>query len=527
MGAFQSGFQMGGNIAQNAMEMANRERELAMREAADARAAEAHGLQMKSTRRIEDATQAVTDAASLGISVPGAQAGNEAAQRESFRRFEIADQNAGDGGERPQYVAPTGIQPTYRPATDLELNGLKSSLAAARGDVQGMETLRLARKGIEYDEGYKKHISDWQAMPDDERAKLIGKLSYDTGVKGFGTWTPGKGKQAGYMTYLPPTGDAVKLSDKEAGEVYALSNLMSIDPTRARGELDKVSDKVRAVAAQVFSAEHQGVTANNQATHSAAADRAAATSANAAATTARAHAAYYGAQGQALTDARNRREEAARIADRFSQLTPEQQAGPEGRGLQREFNMLNIKNGGTVSLADPSARGSIRNTKVEQKPNGDGTFTAFDQATGHALYNTHNGMMLPLGMSGTEFETYKKAAQEAGVQVVSLEAGDGIHLGFIGRDGKPYPTVKEAVDAKATKPGLTPPSASRTTIGGGQSAFTPNRPAAPTRGPVAATPASMDLSLLADNKDMIPNPLAITDISTLQPTALPMGVRRW
>lgn len=269
MGAFQSGFQMGGNIAQNAMEMANRERELVMREAADARAAEAHGLQMKSARRIEDATQAVTDATTLGFKVPGAQASNEAAQRESFRRFEIADQNAGEGGERPQYVAPTGIQPTYRPATDLELNGLKSSLAAARGDVQGMETMRVARKGIEYDDGYKKHISDWKAMPDEERSKLIGKLSYDTGVKGFGTWTPGQGKQAGYMTYLPPTGDAVKLSDKEAGEVYALSNLMSLDPTRARGELDKVSDKVRAVAAQVFSAQHQGVTANNQVAHNA------------------------------------------------------------------------------------------------------------------------------------------------------------------------------------------------------------------------------------------------------------------
>lgn len=358
MGAFQSGFQMGGNIAQNAMEMANRERELAMREAADARAAEAHGLQMKSTRRIEDATQAVTDAASLGISVPGAQAGNEAAQRESFRRFEIADQNAGDGGERPQYVAPTGIQPTYRPATDLELNGLKSSLAAARGDVQGMETLRLARKGIEYDEGYKKHIADWKAMPDKERSELIEKLSYDTGVKGFGTWTPGQGKQAGYMTYLPPRGDSIKLSNKDAGEIYALINLMSIDPTRARGELDKVSDKVRAVAAQVFSAEHQGVTANNQATHSAAADRAAATSANAAATTARAHAAYFDSQTGALEDARKGRIEAAKIADQFSALSDADKSGPVGLGLMRQYNMAIAKAGAPIPLGGGNGTGS-------------------------------------------------------------------------------------------------------------------------------------------------------------------------
>lgn len=43
MGAFQSGFQMGGNIAQDAMRLAQQERELALREAADARAAKEFG----------------------------------------------------------------------------------------------------------------------------------------------------------------------------------------------------------------------------------------------------------------------------------------------------------------------------------------------------------------------------------------------------------------------------------------------------------------------------------------------------
>jgi hypothetical protein len=356
--AFASGFKMGGDMFDSTERNRLAREQLDMAKAADARAAEAHNLQMQSARRIEDATQAVTNASSLGLRVPGAQESNEAAQRESLRRFEIADQNAGDSGERAQYAAPTGIQPTYRPATDLELNGLQSTLAAARGDVQGMEALRLGRKGIQYDEGYKKHIADWNSKSDDERADLISKLSYDTGVKGFGTWTPGKGKQAGYMTYLPPTGDAVKLSDKEAGEVYALSNLMSIDPTRARGELDKVSDKVRAVAAQVFSAEHQGVTANNQATHNAAADRAAATSANAAATTAKAHADYIKAQTGVLEDAREGRIAAAKIADQFSALSDADKSGPVGLGLMRQYNMVIAKAGVTLPLGGGNSSGN-------------------------------------------------------------------------------------------------------------------------------------------------------------------------
>ena len=74
------------------------------------------------------------------------------------------------------------------------------------------------------------------------------------------------------MNYLPPGGDPIKLSAKEAGDLYTLSNLMQLDPIRARAEMDKVSDKVRAVAAQAFTAQSQGVTANNQATRFANAD---------------------------------------------------------------------------------------------------------------------------------------------------------------------------------------------------------------------------------------------------------------
>lgn len=250
----------------------------AMRSAKDEREAkesaarlEQLGLQTNALRRVDDATQALTNAQTVGLQVPGNVAANRTDNMSALRRAE-AGMDASYMGEAAPASAPLQLRPEFRPATGLDINNLQSVLAAAKGDVQGMEALRLGRKGIEYEEGYKKHLEDWNKMDDDAKGALINQLSYDTGVKGFGTWTPGKGKQAGYMTYLPPTGDPIKLSANEARDLYALTNLMQVDPIRARGEMDKVSDKVRAVAAQAFDAQSKGVTANNQATRFANAD---------------------------------------------------------------------------------------------------------------------------------------------------------------------------------------------------------------------------------------------------------------
>lgn len=167
-------------------------------------------------------------------------------------------------GDRPLTFneAPTG-------AAAEELLG---KMAILKGDTAGFRASQVAAKGYKYEDVYKTRMAEWNAMKDEDKAALIDRLSYDTGVKGFGTWVPGKGKTAGYMNYMPPNGDPIKLSAKEAGDLYALTNLMEIDPTRARAEMDKVSDKVRAVAAQAFDATSKGVTANNQATRFANAD---------------------------------------------------------------------------------------------------------------------------------------------------------------------------------------------------------------------------------------------------------------
>jgi hypothetical protein len=257
MGSFQSGFKMGADAFDSAERNRLLQEQLALDKARDARAAEEHGLRMSGLQRVENATQDLDRVTRLGIQNQDAIKANDA-------DFEMAVEATGRGLAMPK-AAP--MLPEWNPASDIDVNKAQMALAAAKGDMQGMETLRASRKGMQWDEGYKKHFDDWSKMDDAAKGSLIDKLSLDANIKGYGSWVPGKGKQAGYMNYMAPGGDPVKLSAKEAGDLYVLTNLMQLDPSRARSEMDKVSDKVRAVASQAFEAQTKGVTANNTATH--------------------------------------------------------------------------------------------------------------------------------------------------------------------------------------------------------------------------------------------------------------------
>jgi hypothetical protein len=145
------------------------------------------------------------------------------------------------------------------------------------------------------------------------------------------------------------------------------------------------------------------------------------------------------------------RAEAAKLVEKWSELTPEEQAGPKGLALQREFNMLNVKAGATVPLGGTprEVKGGILKVPVEQKKNDDGTYTAFAKDGGQALYNTINGEAIPLGMDAP---TYAKMKQEASANRVKLVAGEDngrLVLKYQGADGQFYDNAKEASQAKA------------------------------------------------------------------------------
>jgi hypothetical protein len=146
------------------------------------------------------------------------------------------------------------------------------------------------------------------------------------------------------------------------------------------------------------------------------------------------------------------RAEAGKLVEKWNDLTPEEQTGPKGLALQREFNMLNVKAGATVPLGGTprETKGGIMKVPVEQKKNEDGTYTAFAKDGGQALYNTINGEAIPLGMDAA---TYARMKQEASTNRVKLMIGEDsngrLAAKFVGADGQFYDNVKEASQAKA------------------------------------------------------------------------------
>ena len=177
------------------------------------------------------------------------------------------------GYDADAYTAPlaagTGLktnaaQPTKAGASPLQLEKALGNLAFANRDTAGLSASLGKQRDIEYDNAYAQHLSTWKDMQGEQKQKLLKQLSYDTGVRGFGTWVEGKGKKEGYMQYLPEGADPVTLSNKEAGQLYALTNLMEVNPTRARAEMDKVSDKVAALAEHAFDRREKGIAENNK-----------------------------------------------------------------------------------------------------------------------------------------------------------------------------------------------------------------------------------------------------------------------
>jgi hypothetical protein len=79
----------------------------------------------------------------------------------------------------------------------------------------------------------------------------------------------------------------------------------------------------------------------------------------------------------------------------------------------------------------------------------DGTHTAYGE-DGRPLYNVLNGgLEAPVGMDNTTWGRMQKDASKAGVRAALGKGADGAPMvAFIGRDGRPYSTLEEAIAAK-------------------------------------------------------------------------------
>lgn len=263
--------------------------------------------------------------------------------------------------EGQQYAAPPlpAAQPTYaaQAADPRALLEARRRIAVSKQDMAGMSAIEGEDKKLRYSEGYAQHKKAFDGMDDAARQKITEQLSYDTGVKAYATWTPGSGKNGGYATILPQSGgDPIRLSRKEAGELYALQNLMEIDPDRARMEMSKVSDKVEAAAKTLLDVQVSAAKVNNDAASSMGreAHQAAALNQQAAAQRAQLglQQSRYAQQDRKESAQTGQREQMVKISSAFSGLTTEEQNGPKGLALRHQYNMASAKVGGQVALGN-------------------------------------------------------------------------------------------------------------------------------------------------------------------------------
>ena len=237
MSAFATGFKLGADAY-------NSGQDRQLQKVLDDRETEAHGQRQAQYQR-QLGIQAKEDAAVGGL--------------DSLERGVVPGGNwstpEGYGADGPvpqsqQYDPGAGLK--TRPASDKEYNQAFQRVALAKRDMAGLATLRTAGKDIEYDDTRTTAMKSWNDKTDAQRAELIKEHSYDQNIRGFGNWVKGSGKTDGYMNYMPDSGDPVRLSKKETGDLFALRELEKINPERARKEMDALTDKVRGVAKELF-----------------------------------------------------------------------------------------------------------------------------------------------------------------------------------------------------------------------------------------------------------------------------------
>jgi hypothetical protein len=272
MSSFAEGMRIGQGLVDAQQAREQRDKENARNERLDAQRAESHALgveranlEIGGLNRVNEATDNLTALSRVG-------ARDEANWKNNNDEFEAASNAALrpklTEGQLAQQAAlvEKGLPSAkgyFRDATDKDYNGALTRLASAKGDIDQLGKLRIAGQDIDWKIGSLKHGGAWDALTDAERTTLIKKHSDDLGVPGTGNWIAGTGKSAGYMNYLPPKGDPIKLSASDARQVYILSNMMHENPTRARAELKTASDGVAAAARHLFEDQTKAAAANN------------------------------------------------------------------------------------------------------------------------------------------------------------------------------------------------------------------------------------------------------------------------
>jgi hypothetical protein len=195
------------------------EAELAMRQQQHDADLKERGLRTRGLERVDQATQALTDAQTSGIS-----------------------RNTGLGmATEPEYDASMVVR---RPASERELLGLQSNLAAARGDIGGLQTITAQGKAVDRKERLKATFGKYGKLKDEEllqvpelrallndNPKIRGAVGYDPKTKKYVVSDYQGSGQAESMSRAELMDAAMQLFEESEGEVD-----QSIARGLARGE---------------------------------------------------------------------------------------------------------------------------------------------------------------------------------------------------------------------------------------------------------------------------------------------------
>lgn len=237
-------------------------------------------------------------------------------------------------------------------------------LARATRDVAGVNKANasIAQHKINLEDGAA--VTGLMSAPAERLQELYGHINTHSKKLTAIADVDAKGKPTGYTKLLmvAPDGTASELLVSKAQLGKVLIGQRKVDRGDMTGidDMEAVSSKLAAAVASEMGMVRDTTTTNNKVKHDVVTGNAATITAGAAATRAASDGKLVTARIKEIDADRASVTEAKLLQRDFNNLTPEEQNGPKGLALQKQYNMLSAKPGTQLQTAGPRGQGGAR-----------------------------------------------------------------------------------------------------------------------------------------------------------------------
>jgi hypothetical protein len=283
MAAFQSGFRMGGDMYQQALDNKTRQEELGMKKAAEARAAEMHGLQVSGLRR-KEATE--NELAGIRHETKNFQSGIDTAATNANldADFEQAFQATGMGLQAPAMVggsnAANEAALTARHNLDpnslkyqLGLNQLAQRYATVSGDMDKVTALSGQGRVLSFQDAMNASRQEFVSMAPEQRSAFLESVTENAGIPLNVVPSQSKTKDGKpeYMVWVEGK-PRIRVDDATLSDIFAAGKNLDTYGDLARDFMSKGNDKIRQLFKDYVDIGDKVADTNNQAARYANAD---------------------------------------------------------------------------------------------------------------------------------------------------------------------------------------------------------------------------------------------------------------